>query len=391
MVRIFDIIPSNIGQLAASDQPINGDTPLYKPNNLGGGFSRDEAGNLTLNNENISFTVLFKTDAASTGYAKYLKLVETLSNYEIVWLRYGIPNGEGFTFAYRPGYVSSISKTEGTYANASLVEQITITTIDSWFKLYEFTPSSLIDIHPDSAINLNDAEKYKVFDREDFKAIPYAFPYWYKRYIIEEALSKKSKNWFNKFGNVLLSSSDKYGVFAIHAPSFTISPTEKELLGSYENDIDFGLNRIKANSFVQQDNEAKNIRVALEDVKKARFNFKAKIQNYDTISLNGPFAGEYTSFYMTGRSHGAGCELTIDTPSGIVTNKIKFKKAGYFILDTAPWANVYSLGEHSDQKATSQGIDFSSFVKTTANMRDKVKIINGEITRIIMRRSLLCV
>ena len=116
-VRIFDVIPHDIGAYDPRE-PITSGTPLYNPNNLGGGFSRDETGRLSLNNENISFQMIFKTDVNSTGYEKYLQVVNTIAQHELVWLRYGVPGFGGYVFAYRPGYVSSITKTEGKYSEA---------------------------------------------------------------------------------------------------------------------------------------------------------------------------------------------------------------------------------------------------------------------------------
>ena len=381
-VRILDLILTNKG----TDDVYLVDknkTPLYNPSNLGGGYTRDDAGNLVLNNEAISFDILFKTDAGSTGYTKYMELLESFSNHSMVYLRYAIPNENGYTYAYRPGYVSSITKTEGKYQNGSLVENVTITSTDSWFLLYTFTPGRIVPLHPRYATNINGSEKYKVYS--NVKKDQFKYPYYYGKAVKKEI---EESDWYNKRGGVLDENDNNFQLLAIHAPGFSISEDEE-----------YALNAIKGNSFASRnisDIDAERGRgIKFNGDKfsdRARsYNFKASIENYsDVIDVEGPFKGEYTSFLVTGRSYGD-CRVSQTTPSGVIVSQLGFEPSGQFIIDTAPWANYYSIKPENtgNVRGTSLGVDFSLFTKTTASTLDNLKIENGTFTKIIMRRGIL--
>ena len=69
-LRIYDIIATNPGQELTSAKIVGSETPLYTPNNLGGGYTRNEAGQLGVSNGQISFKMIFQTTMESTGYEK---------------------------------------------------------------------------------------------------------------------------------------------------------------------------------------------------------------------------------------------------------------------------------------------------------------------------------
>lgn len=398
-VRVLDIVLANVNGTGYSDQKLidRNVTPFYEPNNLGGGYTRDESGNLSLNNEAITMKVICKTDINGTGYEKYMKLVEDISNYSMVWLRYAVPVSNGFEYAYRAGYISGITKTEGFYTDQSLVEQITIQTLSGWFKLYTFSGSNNISLHPSNANNISGSEKYKVYSNypKNNKKGTYTHPYWYGNVTKE---IKRVGNWYNKNVGVLDNRADNYQVFAIHAPSTSINPTEETALSNYQMQI----STIKGNSFAsnnvsQYDNENAGIlktRQTFND-RRESFSFASRIENYtDVIPVNGPFKGEYTSFLVQGVVYGKGA-LTISTGSNnIVTNALGFRHSGRFLIDTAPWAYTFMLssnlnGSTDGWVGTSTGIDFSRFVKTTANITDVMRIENGTINKVIMRRGIV--
>ena len=381
-VRILDLILTNNGSDIFNVVDRN-KTPLYNPSNLGGGYTRDDTGNLILNNETISFNVLFRTDAASSGYVKYMELVEDFSNNSMVYLRYAIPNENGYTYAYRPGYVSSITKTEGKYENASLVETVTITSTDSWFLLYEFTPGRVVPLHPRFANNINGSERYKVY--AEIKKDPFKYPYYYGKEIKKVI---EGSDWYNKRGGVLDENDNNYQLFAIHAPGFSIS-----------DDEEFALNSIKGNSFASKNISDINAEAkhgikfngdTFSDRAKS-LNFKASIENYsDVIDVLGPFKGEYTSYLVKARSYGD-CRISLSTDSGVVVSQLGFETAGHILIDTAPWANFYSVKADNEgsYRGTSKGVDFAKFTKTTASTLENLKIENGTFTKIIMRRAIL--
>ena len=181
-VRIIDLIATNIGQETTNSQLVTDIRNTYNPSNLGSGFARDENGNISVTNEQISFDMIFNSDT-ETGYAKYTNLVTTLTQYELVWLRYAIPTTTGYTFAYRPGYVSGITKTEAKYANASLVEKVTVSTLDSWMRLYTFTPEqAAISLHPANANNLQELRLFTDYS-DYYKQVPFAYPYYYRKVV----------------------------------------------------------------------------------------------------------------------------------------------------------------------------------------------------------------
>ena len=140
-LRVYDLVVANLTQETKFNKQINTFESIHEATNLGGGYARNETGDMAMKNEQISFTLSFVTDDEKTGYEKYLDTVSDISQHELVWLRYGVPVKGGYTYAYRPGYVSSITKREAFYYKKSFFETITIDTIDSWFRLYQFSQS----------------------------------------------------------------------------------------------------------------------------------------------------------------------------------------------------------------------------------------------------------
>lgn len=395
-LRIYDIIATNPGQELTSAKIVGRETPLYTPNNLGGGYTRNEAGQLRVTNGQISFKMIFQTDVESSGYEKYLDVVTALSQRQMVWLRYAVPTHGGYTYAYRPGYVSDITKIEGSYAQASLMETVTISTVGAWQMLYTFTQSDAArSLHPGAASNLNGDHKLKVFSNypENNKAMPYSYPYWYGQ-IIEEVLRRGS--WYNKWGNVLQKGSDVYAIFAVHAPSLTVTHEEKlalsHLTGSHAM---YQATRIKGNGFasVQEEKDTKDkladglAKLKGEHVKVKPYNFKASVHNYteNDIDQDGPFAGSYSSYLLVGRTNKGGSIAIKASQTDVMVNQFDFVTAGNVVIDTAPWADIYTVN------GSSIGIDFSNYVKTGANVND-ILVCNGvTLDTIIMRREVLAI
>ena len=395
-LRIYDIIATNPGQELTSAKIVGSETPVYTPNNLGGGFSRNEAGQLGVVNGQISFKMIFQTTMESTGYEKYLDVVTALSQRQMVWLRYAVPTHGGYTYAYRPGYVSDITKTEGSYAQASLMETITISTVGAWQMLYTFTQAGASrSLHPSTAQNLNGDHKLRVFSNfpENNKAMPFSYPYWYGQ-IIEEV--RRRGSWYNKWGDVLQKGSDVYAVFAVHAPDLTVSHEEKlalsQLTGSHAM---YQATRLKGNGFAsaQEERDTKDklvdglAKLKGQHVKMKPYNFKASVHNYteNDIDQDGPFAGSYSSYLLVGRANKGGSIAIKASQTDVMVNQFDFVAAGNVVIDTAPWADIYKVN------GSSIGIDFSNYVKTGANVND-ILVCNGvTLDTIIMRREVLAI
>lgn len=394
-LRIYDIIATNPGQELTSAKVIGSETPLHTPNNIGGGYTRNEAGQLGITNGSISFKMVFQTTMESSGYEKYMDVVEALSQRQMVWLRYAVPSHGGYTYAYRPGYVSDISKTEGNYAQASLIETITITTVGAWQMLYTFDQSGAArSLHPRTANNLNGDHKLKVFSNypENNKAMPFTYPYWYGQ-VLEEI---RRGSWYNKWGNVLQKGSDVYAVFAVHAPSMTVTHEEKlalsQLGGSH---MVHQANRIKGNGFAsaQEEKDTKDklanglAKLKGNHVRVKPYNFKASVHNYteDDIDQNGPFNGSYSSYLLIGHANKGGSVAIKAGNTDVLVNQFGFVTDGDIVIDTAPWADIYSVN------GSSIGIDFSNYVKTGANVNDILVCNNVTLSTIIMRREVLAI
>lgn len=406
-VRIIDLIATNIGQETTNSQLVTDIRNTYNPSNLGGGFARDENGNISVTNEQISFDMIFNSDT-ETGYAKYTNLVTTLTQYELVWLRYAIPTTTGYTFAYRPGYVSGITKTEAKYANASLVEKVTVSTLDSWMRLYTFTQEqAAISLHPANANNLQELRLFTDYS-DYYKQVPFAYPYYYRK-VVEQITKdnmtvmptslnrRRGGSWYTKFGNVLLKTSNVYKIYAIHAPSMSVSTFERETLEAMSTNLTYSqMTKIKGKSFASEellDNYTMLRNKSLETRKKVRSlinrkstSFKASIHNYShSISNDGPFRGEYTSYLLRGTAQ-AGGTVSITSKSGIVTNQLRFLTDGPIVIDTAIFANQYSCA------GSSVNIDFTKLFKTTANSNNEILQANKvTLDTIVMRESILAI
>ncbi len=406
-VRIIDLIATNIGQETTNSQLVTDIRNTYNPSNLGSGFARDENGNISVTNEQISFDMIFNSDT-ETGYAKYTNLVTTLTQYELVWLRYAIPTTTGYTFAYRPGYVSGITKTEAKYANASLVEKVTVSTLDSWMRLYTFTPEqAAISLHPANANNLQELRLFTDYS-DYYKQVPFAYPYYYRK-VVEQITKdnmtvmptslnrRRGGSWYTKFGNVLSKTSNVYKIYAIHAPSMSVSTFERETLEAMSTNLTYSqMTKIKGKSFASEEPVDKYTMLrnkSLETRKKVRSlinrkstTFKASIHNYShSIPNDGPFRGEYTSYLLRGSAQ-AGGTVSITAKSGIVTNQLRFLTDGPILIDTALFANHYSCA------GSSVNIDFTKFFKTTANSNNEILQANKvTLDTIIMRESILAI
>lgn len=173
-LRIFDIFVSDVGDTFDESDKVD-NLHLYNPSNLGGGFTRSSDGKLGVANETITFSIVFKSNEQKSAYEQYFEVVGKLASKEIVWLRYAVPASDGYRVAYRPGYISKITKTEAKYADASLVEQLSITTISSWFELYTRAGSGPLD---PSSMTLMQPAMFSNFP-DNYKKTPYGYPYWY--------------------------------------------------------------------------------------------------------------------------------------------------------------------------------------------------------------------
>lgn len=394
-LRIYDIIATNPGQELTTAKVIGSETPLYTPNNIGGGYTRNEAGQLGVSNGSISFKMVFETTMESSGYEKYLDVVTALSQRQMVWLRYAVPTHGGYTYAYRPGYVSDITKTEGNYAKASLIETITISTVGAWQMLYTFTQAGAArSLHPTTANNLNGDHKLRVFSNypENNKAMPFSYPYWYGQVL--EAIRRGS--WYNKWGNVLQKGSDVYAVFAIHAPNLTVTHEERmalsQLTGSHAM---HQATHLKGNGFAsaQEEKDTKDkladglAKLKGQHVKVKPYNFRVLVHNYteEDIDQNGPFAGSYSSYLLLGHANKGGSVAIKAGKTDVMVNQFDFVTAGDIVIDTAPWANLYTVN------GSSIGIDFKNYVKTGANVDDILVCDGVTLSTIIMRREVLTI
>lgn len=373
-VRIFDIIPMDVNEFSKNKQPANFVAPLYNPSNLGGGFSRDVSGALVANNETITFSMIFKTDIESTGYTKYKQTVEALASRDLVWLRYAVPNSNGeYTFAYRPGFISAITKTEAKYQNGELSEKVSLTTVGPWFQLCEFSVNSTsIDLTAANITNHNNG--YRVFSKNP-KMHKFGYPYWYKKLVVD--VVKEVVGWYTKWGNPLQEGDKKDGLFAIHAPS--ISPIEDAALSSNTEQFEYQMNRIKGKSFV---NEGTNM------------NFGSSIENYSSDYQRT--RDDYSSFLLIGEITAQKCVIAFKTARGsAVTNQFTISEASGFHIDSAPWANFYGVNHgnnpHDLNRTVFGGIDASLFTKTTATRDETLTITGGRFTTVIMRKEILCV
>lgn len=393
-MRLYDIIVTTPGRelVPGFNTTLTNPRNIYNPSDLGGGFQRNEDGSLSAVLNSVSFQMIFKTDAESTGYEKYMKTTEDAASGSLVWLRYAVPVGNDYKYAYRPGYIASISKTEGHYEQASLVETLTIQTVGGWFDLCTFTQAEA-----ETSLKYTPQRK-KLFSvyPDNFKKPPYVFPYWYKSAV--ESVMKRSGTWQNRFGDVLDSGSQVFQVFAVHAPSFTISPDEMAGLNLTEQNapaVAVQTNRQKAQNF-----QTKNIDPKVEGELRSKYskmsdsfgqfknkrrglNFKASLANYSNTTHSGPFA-EWHSYQIVGNAT-AGGRLTFSSSAGVSMSELKFLSNGEFTIDTAPWANIYSLNRGSSE------IDFSKFTKTTVSQGDTLKASGVTFSKIILRREILSV
>lgn len=401
-VRIYDIIATNPGQETLSNSVINKNAhQLYNPSNLGGGYSVDDAGNMVQNNESITFDFIFRTDAQSTGYEKYLEVVSDISQNKMVWLRYAIPINNGYTFAYRPGFVSSVTKTEAKYTDASLLEKVTIQTLGGWFRLYKFTAEqAALNLNPTNASVTPTRQVFSNYP-DDFKVIPYSWPYWYKSILedLKRANGSLLKNgtWYSRWGNVLDPASPVFTMFAIHAPNVSVSKDEEIILKSFEGStVGVQSHRIKGNGYASRESELENpegvaeirdsyshFQSTLEGYNnKKHTNFKASLANY-AVDNHVNFVGDYSSYLLLGTTITGGSIKISASPSGVIDSKLTFLSSGPFVIDTAPWANIYQVNN------SSIGVDFSRFVKTTASVNDKITTDGVTLNTIVMRRGVL--
>lgn len=349
-LRIFDIFVSDVGDTFDESDKVD-NLHLYNPSNLGGGFTRSSDGKLGVANETITFSIVFKSNEQKSAYEQYFEVVGKLASKEIVWLRYAVPSSEGYRVAYRPGYISKITKTEAKYADASLIEQLSITTISSWFELYTRAGSGPLD---PSSMTLMQPAMFSNFP-DNYKKSPYGYPYWYGADI--KRRRKKKNDWYNTFGN-LFNLNEKQ-VVGIHAPTHSISTLERDALG---------LETIKGPNYMTGDQYNDKTRA---------YNFKAKIENFGRNDSSAFSA--YHSVYISGNAT-AGSTLSISTRAGVKTNQLIFKESGHFVIDTADWANIYEIN------GSSGGIDFSFFVGGDVGTDASV---NGPASTIIARRAIL--
>ena len=391
MLRMYDIIVTNPGYESQGVQVTNMNN-IYEASDLGGGFERGADGSITSTNNSISFRMIFKTDVNSTGYEKYLQTVTDMTKGSMVWLRYAIPIGNDYKYAYRPGYISGITKTEGFYSQASLVETVTVQTVGGWFDLCVFTPAQ-------AAVSLAYVpQRRKVFSEypDNWKTVPRVFPYWY-RSVMQELVDTSRGTWFNRWGSVLQQTSDVYTMFAIHAPSMSISEDELSALSDVElpaKSVAVHSNKTKAPNF-QTKIEDPALEASLRDkyakvagLKKTLrhnrrgLNFKASINNYAWTSGLG--FDEYHSYQISGTTQAGGVLTFGSSSTDVSVSELRFVTAGSFTIDTAPWANIYLCNGHSGN------IDFSKFVKTTVSDGDKLTTSGGvSFSKIILRREIL--
>lgn len=383
-IRIIDLIGANRAEenKTKSNILINQSMKtLYKPSGLGGGYSRSSSNILMPSLDPMEFDMVFETDIDGTGYEKYLDTISLIASKEIIWVRYAVPVYNKYRFAYRPCYCTNITKTEGVYNGKSLVEKITLQPLDSWLELYQFDTDVML--FPNNA--KNDIFT-KVFS-ENIKNNPFVYPYWYQE--ISEG------TWYNKYGNVLDKSSEEFGVFAIKAPSITVSSVEEQALKIFGNS--FATNNSYNNQIDQIQNTDKYNFTNNEDwiMPNRKTNFKALLENYafsTSPSLYGPDQGSYSSFVISGVTQRG--RLSFRTLDDIVINELSFTTSGRFLIDTASWSSCYQISYTTDSLdgevyEGSQNIDFSKFFTTAVNTSTKLTVQNCQIESFIVRRNIL--
>lgn len=453
-LRIYDIFTTDpMGEFSSGNwRKLKCSKNLYNPSNLGGGYSRTEDGGMALNNESITFDVVFKTDVNSTGYEKYLDTVRSISGYKLVWLRYAVPITSGnqeYKYVYRPGYISGITKTEAKYNDASLVEKITVQTISGWFELYSV---SLTGDHANlsrKSPNVTPAVLFNTYSKGKPKSFPITYPYWYGSLLKEITLRDKINKvngkkepgkkpdtgtkpdtdtkiqkeleklvgdrpkikrlngtsidvgtWYTPWGSPL-STGPISGVFAIHAPKSSISELERKGLGTIYEPFDYQLNRIKGPGFASDTVDLNDPQVfgdtgneyTARNIKNRKPDiFKAEIanysDNYDYFTEN-PDKDIYESYYIEGYA-------SKNTTLGIgVYNNKELRPIGNAEL------TCYKAGYIQIDTApwcnnytvggSSVGIDFSRWVKTFATGLDTVYVRSGSINnfKMILRRGVI--
>ena len=391
-IRIIDLIGANRAQEnnTKNNLIINQSMKtLYNPSGLGGGYSRSDTNILMPSLDTMEFDMVFETDINGTGYEKYLNTVSLIASREIIWVRYAVPVYNKYRFAYRPCYCTNITKTEGIYNRKSLVEKITLQPLDSWLELYKFDVGTKLE----PGLAKNDIYT-KVFS-ENIKNNPFVYPYWYQE--IQEIING---TWYNKYGNVLDKSSEEFGVFAIKAPSITVSSVEEQALkisgnsfatnNSYNNQIDQIQNTNKDNATNNKDWIMPN----------RKTNFKASLENYATRAWtrpspdwNGADQNVYSSFIVSGSTQ-VGGRLTFRTINDTPVNELSFKTDGDFLIDTASWSSCYQITYpgsdlNSIVREGSQNIDFSKFFTTAANWSTRLTTTDCTVDSFIVRRAIL--
>lgn len=403
MVRIFDLIGSDLG--TTTTKQILKNNTLYNPSNVGGGYVRAQNGSLVSSRESITFDCLFKTDAESHGYQKYFETCRDLSDSQIVWLRYGIPDvlSDGYLWAYRPCVVSSITKTEGSKQQASLVEKITLQTLAGWQMLYKFTQAQAASSLRTSNASIGPDVKLFSNDAKVLKATPFSFPFWYGAFdeddddISDVLKAFRTRNrWYDRWGNVLSSDSDVYQIFAIHAPAITISQEEDEVLGYFETSLEKQTKRMKGRSFssseiVVDDPRVQDFKKTFTNLRKFKNkgksyrkhqNFKSSLQSLKNFAVSTTFPigsasnWEYASFHIQGSASPSGSLLF--KANGVTTNGFVFREGGAFVIDSADFADIYPTNA-----------DMRYFLKTTAKENETIQCQGVNLTSIIMRREMI--
>lgn len=384
-IRIIDLIGANRAKEndTQSNIIINQTMKtLYNPSGLGGGYSRSDTNILMPSLDTMEFDMVFETDINGTGYEKYLDTVSLIASREIIWVRYAVPVYNKYRFAYRPCYCTNITKTEGIYNRKSLVEKITLQPLDSWFELYKFDVGVMLS--PNNAKN----DIYTKVFSENIKNNPFVYPYWYQEIL--------NGTWYNKYGNVLDKSSDEFGVFAIKAPSITVSSVEEQALKIYGNS--FATNNSYNNQIDQIQNTDKYNVTNNKDwiMPNRKTNFKASLENYASHATpfwNGPDQNVYSSFIVSGSTQ-VGGRLSFRSVTDTVINELSFKTSGNFLIDTASWSSCYQISYPGSTPGYnvyegSQNIDFSKFFTTAVNTSTKLTTTGCTVDSFIVRRAIL--
>lgn len=128
------------------------------------------------------------------GYEKYLQTVTDMAKGSMAWLRYAIPIGNDYKYAYCPGLHLRY------YKNWSVLRSgFTCGNCDSpnsrrvvWF----------VRIHSGSGCRLAYVpQRRKVFSEypDNWKTVPRVFPHWY-RSVMQELVDNSRGTWFNRWG-----------------------------------------------------------------------------------------------------------------------------------------------------------------------------------------------